>query len=246
MTDHQIQENAEAATCACCTRPLHQDETLTGRTTCHACQMTLSGLLRDVAALWKQLPAAIHTAHRPAGNGGGGAHPTGSAAPGNLAAISLAAGDVTTRLLAHEDDWRRALRLPIAAFRGSPDQTLTGVLYFLASYLHWACSTHQADTRALHQDLRRLTAEMTTAITGERDPRVTVPHPCPAPALGWDEDDPNAPACGALMRMDPRVPEIRCAGCHRAVPRWRWLELGLTVGSITLPTPADNKTAHAA
>ncbi|MFI9331916.1 hypothetical protein ACIGZJ_30795 [Kitasatospora sp. NPDC052868] len=243
MTDHQ---EPGAPPCACCHRLLDDDETLTGRTTCHRCQSAIAALLREVAALWRRLPAAAHTPHRPTG-GGSGAHPTGSAAPGNLSAISLLAGDATARLQVHEDDWRRALHLPIATFRGDPGQTLTAVQYFLTSWLHWACSTHQADTRTLHQDLRRLTAEMTTAVTGERDPRVTVPYPCPAPAPGWDDDDPDAPPCGAVMRMDPRIPEIRCAGCRRTVPRHRWHELGLTVGSITLPTaPTADPAAHAA
>ncbi|MFJ3793931.1 hypothetical protein [Kitasatospora sp. NPDC090091] len=228
--------------CACCARPLHNAEALTGRTTCLPCQHAIADLLREVADLWRQLPEHTGKPTRPHGGGGGG-HPGGSAAPGSLAAISLLAGDATTRLQVHEDDWRRTLGWPIATFRGDPGQTLTAVLAFLGANLTWACHTREADTPTLHADLRRLTGEMTTAITGERDPRVTVPYPCPAPALGYDEDDPNAPTCGAVMRMDPRIPEIRCAGCRRAIPRHRWIELGLTVGAITLPSSGPAVTA---
>lgn len=234
--------SGDAPGCLCCALPLYRQEVQDGRSVCRLCEAVMAKRLTEVADLWEQLPACTAKG-TPGGSNGGGvavAGGTGSAAPGNIAAISLLAGDVTGRLLAVEDDWRRALDLPVATFRGDPGQALAVVLRFLTGNLYWACRVPagggvRPDVQGLHTELRRLVGEMASVVTGERDPRVTVPFPCPAPATGWDPDDEDAPRCGGRLRMDPRVLEISCANDRRhTVPRHRWLELGLTVGSITL------------
>jgi len=228
----------DAPQCLCCLLVLYRQEVADGRSVCRLCESVMAKRLVEVADLWARLPGCTAKGSPGGRSGGAPSGGTGSAAPGNLAAISLLAGDVTGRLAVHEDDWRRALAWPVATFRGDPGQTLTAVLHFLTGNLHWACHAGESvDIHGLHKDLRRLVGEMTSVVTGERDPRVTVPYPCPHPATGWNKDDPDAPPCGGRLRMDPRLLEISCANDRRhTVERHRWLELGITVGAITHPT----------
>ncbi|BFP50078.1 hypothetical protein KCMC57_64460 (plasmid) [Kitasatospora sp. CMC57] len=220
--------------CSCCALPLYEKEVSEGRTACCRCEQVTNSRLRDVAALWPRLPAC--TLKGTAVDTGGRSTPggTGSAAPGNLAAISLLAGDVTNRLRVHEDHWRQVRGgQPVTEFRGNPDQGLKAVLAYLSINLNWACH-EPVDLHALSVDLRHLVGEMTAIVTGERDPRVTIPYPCPYPARGFDSDDPQAPACGGRLRMDPRVAEIRCQDCTAKLPKHLWAQLGVIVGAIVL------------
>lgn len=228
-----VQEQAALPACSCCALPLYEEEVGAGRTACRRCEQVTAGRLRDVAALWPRLPACTvkGTAQTDGRAAPGG---TGSAAPGNLAAISLLAGDVTDRLRVHEDHWRtvRGGR-PVTGPRGNPDQGLRAVLAYLSINLNWAC--HAAvDLHTLAADLRHLVGEMTAIVTGETDPRVTVPFPCPYPAPGADPADPQPPACGGRLRMDPRPAEIHCRDCRAIVPVHRWVELGIVVGAFLL------------
>lgn len=249
MTDTSAQPGSQdrpAPACGCCRLPLYPAEAASGRTECRRCEGILTERLREIARLWELLPAAVEKGSprpgpRTSGGGGGG-----SPAPGNLAAINLLAGDVTTRLRTFEDDWNRAFGWPIAGFRGNEDQTFTSVMDFLRRNLHGACHQPNADVHGLSGELRRLQGQMTSAVTGERDPRVTLPYTCPDPP----PDDPAADPCGGRMRMDPRIPEIRCSTCGRETSQLGWLDLRRRVEALQTAaagTDGTNPTAvHAA
>jgi hypothetical protein len=239
----------ERPTCPCCRRLLPLQQWHDRRWVCVLCEQAIAAGLREIGALWPQLADRLEK-----GKPGGRQAPraaagAGSKAPLNLGALSLLAGEVTRELRAFEDDWRRVLGWPVATFAGNQDQTLKTVVAFLLGNLYWACHDDgRADVHGLHQVVERLVWQMTSAVTGESDPRVPVNQTCPLPAAGFDPDDPQAPECGGPLLMDPRVPEIRCAQCRTATPRHRWLELGVTVGTIDLThlTYNDNDQGAAA
>jgi hypothetical protein len=234
-SDHDVAaESGDAPACGCCERALHREELGAGRSVCLVCEREVAHRLTDVEQLWKLLPACTAKGS-PLSDTGAGSASTGSQAPGNLAVFSLLAGDVPRRLQVHERAWRLIRGTPAPADQpAGQDRQLRDVLGYLRINLDWACRTPAADVKTLRGDVRHLAAEMMSAITGERDRRVTVPYPCPLPALGFADDDERAPACGALLRMYPAEREIRCTGCKRRVPRHHWHRIGLLVGSITL------------
>jgi hypothetical protein len=229
---------ADDPTCVCCHNRLWWEERQDGRVACQRCEADIAHWLREITSRWEQLPELRLKGTGVAGPRCALAGPGGSSAPGRLDVLNLLAGDAPRRLQAHEDTWRRQLEWTIAPWRGSPTQALAGVTKFLLGNLHWACHTAQADVDDLHRDAHRLVRELRTVTTGERTTRTPIGHPCPYPALGHPMDDPQAPACGGELRMDARTVVIRCSTCMTEIPRHRWLELGITLGTITLENAA--------
>lgn len=230
-----VAESAGSPVCACCPRPLAGEDADGGWLVCRRCQAIIAGRLGEVLALWPEVDRLDRRkGSHPADSGGGGsAGPGGSQAPGDLAVISLVSGEVVQRLEVHEDGWREARGWSGRPPRGRPGNALAGVCRFLGDNLLWACANHPA-VADLDQELRRLVGQMQAAVTGERRHVVTLEQTCPYTAPGWEDGDPEAPACGGTLRCDITKRLIRCADCWAQVPPENWLELGITVGSIAI------------
>jgi hypothetical protein len=99
----------------------------------------------------------------------------------------------------------------------------------------------------LLQDCRRLTAQMRGIVNPGPATHVRTQLTCPRPlsattstAEAEDTGDVEGgetvevETCGGQLVLDKPRAEIRCRTCDTPVPRRRWLELGLTLGTITL------------
>lgn len=247
MTHHQEArgDQPDPPRCAVCRRRLTGLDADHGRRACLACQAELAQQLLAVAELWEELPGRLIKGTPPAKDPDApkpvGA--PGSAAPGNIDALNLLAGDVTGRLLVHEDDWRRDMRMPPTPDRGSQDNTLEGVLRFLRRYLSWAC-LHSDDTDGLARTLRTLLRDMQAVIDNDRRRPHALAVPCPLAAAGQGPGpDGRIPRCGGELVYEPLASAIRCRNCRRTVGYEWWADLAFAAGIE--PTPDSRALAAA-
>jgi hypothetical protein len=240
--------------CGVCTATLTRTETESGRVVCLLCEEKVLRSLTAIEALWKQLPDWTEKGTARAGGGRGGS--TGSAAPGNLAAISLLAGEVWDRLVAWEDNWRLTRRWGPAVPRGGHDERLAGVIRFLRDELPWAVRTDADAVEGLLTDCRRLVGEMRDVVNPGPATRMRTQLLCPRPVGARTEtgdghsDNPDGgdnpegeeggetrtvvETCGGQLVVDMVRVEIRCRVCSTAAPRSQWRELAQALGN----TPA--------
>ncbi|MCX4751752.1 hypothetical protein OG455_41685 [Kitasatospora sp. NBC_01287] len=214
--------------CCCCGYELHGADY--GRLACWRCEERLYDRLNEVGELWAKLPGS---AHRPVGKRSPGrsmsVHP---GMPGNATVINLTAGGDDTplgRLLAVEEDWRRARGFTVQVWRGSVEQTMPLVLRFLRDNLPWACGAHKnpgllpdgsellPDVQLLDEALRRTVGELAQTVTGERRPR-TIPVMCGAE---WDD----GATCSAEIRVGAQTLRTVCPGCGAEWTREIFLRL---------------------
>ncbi|WP_203232771.1 hypothetical protein [Streptantibioticus cattleyicolor] len=223
-----------AGQCQCCGWHLRGDGN-TGRQVCRRCQTALDADLAQVAELWVRLGEHLErlTGVRTDPDLPRHPGPTGSQAPGDLAVISLRAGGVTSKLLVHEEDWRRQLGWTLTPWRGDQDETLAGVLRFLRDNLHWACHAHEHDVHLdmLSTDLYELLWDMTGAITGDRRRPHALSLPCPA-STGTDPDGTPA-VCGGTLWFEPRHNRLRCRSCRQIIGHQQWVDISLAAGLLT-------------
>ncbi|MBI0294479.1 hypothetical protein JBE04_08285 [Streptomyces sp. PRKS01-29] len=201
--------------CLLCERGLREDET--ARIACRLCQTALAGQLRELPKLYRQLGAGLLPGAGDRGPAVSGSR--GHGLPVNEDALDLRAwGGMVSALQAHEDDWRRALGMPVAPFRGSVEQTLTAVVEFLAGHLWWACEKYP-DVDGLAEDVRRLRGAALSVVDPE-DPATKVRRIGYCPAVYED-----GAVCGAVLRHRPGTRSVECRWCGASYPPSSWPEL---------------------
>ncbi|MET7795666.1 hypothetical protein [Streptomyces decoyicus] len=213
--NHPAQEYDWPA-CAGCDRPLWETEL--GRHACRPCEDKTLRRLRELPGLFAQLNT---TASLMRGARKVGAATSGSRVPPippRLEVLSLvAAGGVAVRLRDIEDAWRAALGWTVAPWRGSPAQAVPEHTKFLINNLPWAVDDYESIGQDI-EDLRRLHAECTAALTGERRPgRVNIGL-CPV------TDGETGDRCNTQLTASAASPRIQCGNCETEWPdmaAWR-------------------------
>lgn len=199
-------------TCLLCQRDLADDEQQ--RVACRHCQTRLHRQLLELPSLYRQLGEHLGPAGSTQGPRVSGSKPR--RLPVNEEVLELRAwGGMVTELQAHEDDWRRHLGLPVAPWRGSVEQTLTGVVGFLAGHLWWACEKYP-HIDGLDEDVKKV-ASAARSIVDPPERTIRIGN-CPAAY----ED---GAICGAVLRALPGDTEITCRWCGAIYPESTWLQL---------------------
>lgn len=201
--------------CEACGNELWVSEA--GRQVCRPCEDKTAKRLAELPGIFAQLNT---TASLMRGARKVGAATSGSRVPPippRLEVLSLvAAGGVATRLRDIEDAWRKALGWTVAPWRGGPAEAVPEHAKFLINNLPWACDAYDSIGQDI-DDIRRLHAECTTALTGERRPgRVNVGL-CP---ITDEAGDP----CGTQLTASAGSPRIQCGNCGTEWPdmaAWR-------------------------
>lgn len=203
-------------TCSACGRELWHTEL--GRQACRPCESRTATRLAELPALFAQLnttASLMRGARRP------GAATSGSRVPPippRLEVLSLvAAGGVATRLRDIEDAWRAELQWAIAPWRGSPTEAVPGHVAFLLNNLPWAADGYESVDQDV-EDIRRLHAECTAALPGDRKPGHVHVGLCPAVL----DDRP----CCAQLTASAASHRIRCGSCGTewvGMDAWRGL-----------------------
>jgi hypothetical protein len=210
IADTHQRPQAAPVECLLCHGALEDSEV--GRVACRACQVALGGQLRELPGLYARLGAEL----RPGSSAGLRVSGTKSVPlPVNEEALGLRAwGGMVTDLQAHEDDWRRALRLPLASFRGTVEQTLGAAVEFLAGHLWWAAEKYP-DIDGLAEDVRRLRGAALSVLEPREQPRRL--GCCPAVADGVE--------CRAVVQLPRGHTTAICRWCGCLYPPETWLEL---------------------
>ena len=201
-----------------CGRRLWVSET--GRQACRPCEMQAAGHLTELPGLFARLntPAALMRGSR----SGGGAT-SGSKAPPippRLEVLALTGpGGVAARLQAIEDAWRKALGWTVAPWRGSPAQAVPEHTRFLINNLPWATDAYVSVGQDVH-DLRRLHAECTAALSGDRRPGRVQIGLCPSTV-----EDVLCAAQLAASAADHRVRCEQCGARWEGLAEWRALRV---------------------
>ncbi|MFI1928317.1 hypothetical protein [Streptomyces sp. NPDC020377] len=185
--------DAPTPACLICLRALYADEN--GRHCCRLCQEQGVTMLRRMPALYTQLGDLLEP-----GSGRGEGRVSGSkSAPLPCSAEILdlrSRGGLVTILASWEDAVRGELGYTAATFRGTYEQTLTGVVGFLIGNAPWIYSSFPAADE-LHGEVRRLHGHATTLVDGERPAR-RVPVVC---------------SCGHVLRVTLDTDGVKCPGC---------------------------------
>lgn len=202
--------------CVACGHELWTSEA--GRQACRPCEDKTTKRLTELPVLFTQLNTAASLMR--------GARKVGAATSGSrvppipprLEVLSLvAAGGVATRLRDIEDAWRVALGWTVAPWRGSPVEAVPEHIKFLVNNLPWASDSYESIGQDV-DDIRRLLAECTAALTGERRPgRVNIGY-CPV------VNEETGTICGTPLTATAASPRIHCAGCGTEWPdmaSWR-------------------------
>ncbi|MFF8784811.1 hypothetical protein [Streptomyces sp. NPDC015125] len=202
--------------CVACGHELWVSET--GRRACRPCEEKTAKRLTELPGLFRQLNT---TASLMRGARKVGAATSGSRTPPippRLEVLSLvAAGGVATRLRDIEDAWRAALGWTVAPWRGSPAEAVPEHIKFLINNLPWAADAYDSIGQDI-DDIRRLHAECTAALTGERRPgRVNIGL-CPTVTAE------TGIVCGNQLTASAGSPRIQCGNCGTEWPdmaAWR-------------------------
>ncbi|NED75379.1 hypothetical protein G3I51_24250 [Streptomyces sp. SID9944] len=219
MHDHTLADDGyEWPTCAAGPDRGHGAHTLWAdeldRLVCRPCETKTAQRIAELPALFRQLDttaALMRGASRPGGSGGSGSKTP--PIPPRLDVLALVGpGGVAARLAAVEDSWRTALGWGIAAWRGSPAQALPHQVQFLTNNLLWACSSYESVGQDI-EEIRRLHAECTALVEGERRPGRVQIGCCPVPVDGG--------YCGTQLTATAASHRVRCTGCGA-----RWETLG--------------------
>jgi hypothetical protein len=199
--------------------------------------------LNEVLDLWLQLPSATY--RRIGERAVGHAAAVHAGIPGNATVITLTGpGDDTPagRLLAVEDDWRRARLLQARGVTGRPEATLRTAVRFLREHLGWACGAHLnppclgdgspllPDVAGLSVALDRTVSELEGAIdhasSGEPRPR-TILVTCLA-------EYPDGTACGERLRVGATDLCRTCPSCKAKWTREAYMQIAKEIGYFEL------------
>lgn len=189
--------------CTACSKDLWVNEN--GRQACRPCEIKTAKRLSELPALFTEL---TRTATLMRGARKPDTATTGSRVPPippRIEVLTLTGpGGVAARLRDIEDAWRAALGWTIAPWRGSPAQAVPEHVRFLINNLPWACDSYDSIGQDI-DDLRRLHAEATAAISRERRPGRVQTGLCPASL----EDG----LCSAQLTATSASHRIRCQTC---------------------------------
>jgi DNA-directed RNA polymerase subunit RPC12/RpoP len=204
--------------CAACGKDLWVNEN--GRQACRPCEIKTMKRITELPALFVELS---HTATLMRGARKPGSATSGSRTPPippRLEVLTLTGpGGAAARLAAIEDAWRQALGWTVAPWRGSPAQAVPEHARFLINNLPWACDSYDSIGQDI-DDLRRLHAEATAAVSGERKPGRVQTGLCPVPL--------EAGPCGQQLTATAASHRIRCSTCGTewdGLAAWRELRL---------------------
>ncbi|MFI6347273.1 hypothetical protein [Streptomyces sp. NPDC050560] len=205
--------------CLLCHHDLDADEL--ERVACRRCQTRLAAQLGELSALYRAL--AEHLAPSAGARGPAVSGTPDPGMPVTEAVLELRAwSGMVDALRAHEDDWRRALRLPVAPWRGTVEQTLTACAQWLGAHLWWACEKYP-DVDGLAEDVRRLHGAASSIVDPDPGGRGTRAGWCTAPTA---EGGP----CGALLRLREGETVVTCPWCGTVYPPASWLALKAAMG----------------
>lgn len=208
----------EWPTCTACHRDLWHDET--GRQVCRPCQDRTITRLRELPALFNRLNTTANHMRGTAPTSGSSTSGTRTPPiPPRLDVLTLTApGGATRRLQDIEDSWRTALGWDhnpatdpasvriFAPWRSNPAADVPRHARFLADNLPWACEAYDSVGQDV-EEIRRIHADLTRALSGDRRPgRVSIGF-CPTPV-----DDDQQP-CGTDLTASTNSPRIQCPTC---------------------------------
>jgi hypothetical protein len=179
--------------CLICRRDLRDYET--GRYSCLICQDRGIAMLRAMPGLYEQLGELLQP-----GSGQVGGRVSGSKTaplPCSTEILNLRSrGGLVTILASWEDAIRDELGYTAATFRGNYQQTLAGVVAFLAGNAPWIYASFAA-VDEMHEELRRYHGQARALAEGERGPR----------QFGV------VCACGAVLSISLETPGKQCRSC---------------------------------
>lgn len=198
-----------------CARQLWANEV--GRQVCRPCEDQANTHLAALPGLFARLNTTavlMRGARKPGGGGGSNVPPI----PPRLDVLALTGpGGIATRLRDIEDAWRAALGWTVAPWRGNPAEAIPEHVRFLLNNLPWAADAYESVGQDV-ADLRRLHAETTAAILGERRPGRVPIGLCPI-AL-------DTGLCRQQLTATAADHRVRCGNCGA---RWDgladWREL---------------------
>jgi hypothetical protein len=231
--------------CAVCSFELYGADY--SRLACRRCEDRMYRQLNEVLDLWLRLPSATY--RRIGERAVGRAVAVHAGIPGNGTVIALTGpGDDTPagRLLAVEDDWRRARLLPAREVTGRPEATLRTAVRFLRGHLPWACGAHLNPpmlddgtpllpdvaglATALDRTVRELEGAIGQASSGEPRPR-TILVTCLA------EYDDGTP-CGEPLRVGATDLCRTCPSCKAKWTREAYMQIAKEIGYFGLEQAA--------
>lgn len=199
---HDDDRCADTPRCVICGSLLYADEL--GRFACLLCQKRGMRLVRAMPGYYRQLGALLE----PGGSRGEGRVTGSKSAPLPCSETILnlrARGGLVTILATWEDAVRDELGFTTATFRGDMEQTLDGVVAFLANNAPWIYARFAA-VDDYHQELQQMHGRASVLVTGEKPERPVVVQ-CP---------------CGGRLRITLSTPGRRCQGCGE---QYGWQEL---------------------
>lgn len=216
MTSPQTADDYEWPTCTACGNQLWHTEA--GRHACRLCEQRTATRLRELPDLYANLN---QTALLMRGTTTSNTPTSGSRTPPippRLDVLNLTApGGATRRLQDIEDAWRTALGWKheprtdatnlrtFAPWRSNPAADFQRHATFLTNNLGWACERYDSIAQDI-EELRRLHAAITAALTGQPRPgRVPVGF-CPTP-------NPDGKPCGTDLTASTTSPRIQCPTC---------------------------------
>lgn len=216
--------------CTACGKALWVDEAETGRQACRPCEARTAQRLAELPALFAQLNT---TAALMRGSRRTGASTSGTRVPPippRLEVLTLTGpGGLAAELQAMEDAWRVAFGRTIAprsggarmfaAWRIYPTAAVPEHANFLRINLERACERYESVGQDI-DNLRRLHAECTAALSAERRPGRVQIGPCPVQVEGG--------RCGMPLTATVASPLVRCPNCEAewdGYAAWRQLRL---------------------
>jgi hypothetical protein len=220
--------------CAVCGYELHGPDHGSyahfSRLACLKCESRMQARLVEVDQLWRRLP---DSALRPVGERAPGrAMSVHAGIPGNAQVINLTGpGDGTPlgKLIAVEDDWRRAAGLRLVENYGRPAMAMPRVIAFLRNHLPWACGTHASpryadgepllpDVAALDSELGPIVGALKGAVNAEPPARLIASR-CLAPYVAGFE-------CPGLVSVGTSLEPRKCPLCRTPWDRETFIKAG--------------------
>lgn len=216
--------------CTACGKDLWVDEAEAGRQACRPCEARTAQRLAELPTLFAQLNTTATLMRGPRRTGTATTGSKEPPIPPRLEVLALTGpGGVATELQAIEDAWRLAFGRKIeprsdgvrmfASWRIHPATAVPEHVNFLRINLERACERYESIGQDI-DDIRRLHAEATAALSTERRPGHVQIGPCPVQL----EDG----LCRMLLTATVASSFVRCPNCQTewdGYAAWRQLRL---------------------